>query len=113
MRKMISFKVENLPPKQQEIINKWADGQTNIQQSLANIVMHVVEFTGNADVMDFEVQRKLHTILSDKATVIDTIKKEDKALTTSEQTNKINIKQNESVVTEKNIYKDASSIFED
>ena len=60
MRKMISFKVENLPEKQQKIIDDWANGQTNIQQSLANIVMHVVAFTGNDDVMDFDVQRKLH-----------------------------------------------------
>jgi len=62
MRKMISFKIENLPDKQRQIVDQWADGQSNIQQSLANIVMHVVEFVGNADVMDFDVQRKLHTI---------------------------------------------------
>jgi len=62
MRKMISFKIENLPDKQRQIIDTWADGQSNIQQSLANIVMHIVDFVGNDDVMDFDVQRKLHTI---------------------------------------------------
>lgn len=62
MRKMISFKIENLPAKQHRIVDEWANGQANIQQSLANIIMHVVKFTGNADVMDFDVQRKLHTI---------------------------------------------------
>lgn len=65
MRKMISFKIENLPDKQRKIVDDWANGQANIQQSLANLIMHVVEFTGNADVMDFVVQRKLHTVLND------------------------------------------------
>lgn len=66
MRKMISFKIENLPDKERKIVDAWANGQANIQQSLANIVMHVVNFTGNDDVMDFDVQRKLHTIFVDK-----------------------------------------------
>ena len=64
MRKMISFKIENLPAKEREIVDRWADEQTNIQQSLANIVMHVVKYVGNVDVMDFDVQHKLHTVLS-------------------------------------------------
>ena len=66
MRKMISFKIENLPDKERKIVDEWADGQKNINQSLANIVMHVVNLTGNTDVMDFDVQRKLHTIFVDK-----------------------------------------------
>ena len=71
MRKMISFKIENLPEKERKIVDEWANGQANIQQSLANIVMHVVNFTGNADVMDFDVQRKLHTIfISNESQVI-------------------------------------------
>lgn len=69
MRKMISFKVENLSEKDQKMINEWADGQSNIQQSLTNIVRHIVGFTGNADVMDFDVQRRLHTILNSSPTV--------------------------------------------
>lgn len=65
MRKMISFKIENLPEKERAIVDAWADGQGNIQQSLANIIMHVVSWSGNADVMDFEVQRKLHSVFAD------------------------------------------------
>lgn len=64
MRKMISFKIENLPEKERAIVDAWADGQGSIQQSLANIIMHVVSWSGNADVMDFEVQRKLHSIFA-------------------------------------------------
>ena len=60
MRKMISFKLENLPEKQRAIVDKWADNQTNIQQSLAFLLMHIVNYTGDVDIMDFDIQRKLH-----------------------------------------------------
>lgn len=75
MRKMISFKIENLPEKQRKIVDDWANGQANIQQSLANLVMHVVAHTGNADVMDFDVQRELH-LLFGNGTAAD-LKKQD------------------------------------
>lgn len=79
MRKMISFKIENLPDKERKIVDDWANGQANIQQSLANIVMHVVKFTGNADVMDFDVQRKLHTIfVGNESTVAPTAAQQQK-----------------------------------
>ena len=71
MRKMISFKLENFTDKQRQIIDTWADNQANIQQSLANLVMHVVEYVGNVDVMDYDVQRKLHTMFTPGA--IETI----------------------------------------
>ena len=63
MRKMISYKIENLNPKERAIVDEWANGQFNIQQSLTNIIMHVVGFIGNVDVMDFDVQKKLHLTL--------------------------------------------------
>ena len=64
MRKMISFKIENLPEKEHKIVDEWASKQTNIQQSLGNLIMHIVDYVGCVDVMEFEVQRKLHTIFS-------------------------------------------------
>ena len=63
MRKMISYKIENLSPKERAIVDEWANGQFNIQQSLTNIIMHIVGFVGNVDVMDFDVQKKLHITL--------------------------------------------------
>lgn len=90
MRKMISFKIENLPAKQRRIVDEWANGQANIQQSLANIIMHVVEFTGNADVMDFDVQRKLHMIFVNNETPIQSPKNlvpEERSLQASETSN--------------------------
>lgn len=77
MRKMISFKIENLPEKQRQIVDDWANGQVNIQQSLANIIMHIVEFTGNDDVMDFDIQRKLHKIFIKAENGIPAQKKEE------------------------------------
>lgn len=63
MRRMISYKIENLSPKERALVDEWANGQFNIQQSLTNIIMHVVGFIGNADVMDFDVQKQLHLTL--------------------------------------------------
>lgn len=111
VRKNISFKIENLPLKQQEIINAWADGQANIQQSLANLVMHVVNFTGNDDVMDFEVQGKLHTIFKGQAQVMVNTTTTDsapvirKVIEQEKNTDQVEPKQN--------IYKNAADVFED
>ena len=69
LRKVISFKLENLPEKQRIIVDQWANNQTNIQQSLANVLMHVVKFTGDADIMDFDIQEKLYNTLSNTNTV--------------------------------------------
>lgn len=66
---MISYKIENLPDKQRKLVDDWANSQENIQQSLTNLIMHTVAFVGNEDVMDFEVQRKLHMLLSDSNVV--------------------------------------------
>lgn len=110
MRKMISFKVENLPPKQQKIVNDWADGQASIQQSLANIIMHVVEFTGNTDVMDFEVQRQLHTIFNNS--VARNAESESAAPSSVYQETKSELKL-EKETKPNDIYKSAGAIFED
>lgn len=74
MRKMISFKIENLSEKERQVVDAWADGQSNIQQSLANVVMHIVGLVGNADVMDFDVQRKLHTLFAERSLPIAQVK---------------------------------------
>ena len=79
MRKMISFKIENLTAKEREIIDRWADEQTNIQQSLANIVMHVVRYAGYTDVMDFDTQRKLHTIFANDVPVVEQVEQKTEA----------------------------------
>lgn len=87
MRKMISFKIENLPENDRKIVDAWADGQKSIQQSLANLVMHVVGYVGNADVMEFEIQRKLHTIFAahEVLNVIDPKPQQAKAIQAQEQ----------------------------
>ena len=61
-RKMISYKLENLPDKEREIVNEWASVQNNIQQSITNVILHIVSNVGNVDVMDFDVQRELHSL---------------------------------------------------
>lgn len=110
MRKMISFKVENLPPKQQKIVNDWADGQASIQQSLANIIMHVVEFTGNTDVMDFEVQRQLHTIFNNSVSRSAETRSAAPSLPQEEPKSESVV---EKKVAQNDVYKSAVDIFDE
>jgi hypothetical protein len=69
---MISFKIENLPDGQRKAIDDWANEQSNIQQSLANLIMHVTQLTGKADVMDFKIQRQLHLIFGNAVSQLRT-----------------------------------------
>ena len=77
MRKMISYKIENLSPKERAIVDEWANGQFNIQQSLTNIIMHIVGFIGNSDVMDFDVQKRLHLTLGNSIPEQSNVKIDD------------------------------------
>ena len=63
-RKNISFKLSSLPPREHEIIDQWAGNQHNIQQSLANILIQVIGLVGDGDALDFNTQRKLHTMFA-------------------------------------------------
>ena len=111
MRRMISFKIENLPAKEREIVDRWADEQTNIQQSLANIVMHIVGYVGNTDVMDFDVQRKLHTIFANVETPVVRQPVQEIPSSAQEQTAE-HTQQIQKEETE-NIYSQAADLFDE
>jgi hypothetical protein len=82
MRKMISYKIENLNPKERAIVDEWANGQFNIQQSLTNIIMHIVGFVGNVDVMDFDIQKQLHVTLGNSQPQVFHVKHDEQHDTT-------------------------------
>lgn len=70
MRKNVSWRVsENDHPRAVEI-NKWLNAQNNIQISLNNIVLHLIEKFGYKDVTDYEVQKALFLAFSEKAPVL-------------------------------------------
>nr|WP_194950060.1 hypothetical protein [Anoxybacillus flavithermus] len=42
------------------MINEWLDKQQNIQVSLTNIVLHMINRFGIKDIMDYDIQRILY-----------------------------------------------------
>lgn len=60
-RKLISWRIDSLDLREQEIINEWLDNQQNIQKSITNVVQHMIDRFGTTDIMNFENQRALYT----------------------------------------------------
>lgn len=46
-------------------INKWLDNQQNIQVSLANIVLHMIDRYGYVNITDYQVQKLLYGKITD------------------------------------------------
>lgn len=83
-RKLISWRIDSLDLREQEIINEWLDNQQNIQKSITNVVQHMINRFGTTDIMNFENQRALYTedISStfNKVTANDNLIVEDKQI---------------------------------
>ncbi|OMC81832.1 hypothetical protein BK128_21415 [Viridibacillus sp. FSL H7-0596] len=59
LRKLISWRIEQLNEQDRQRINDWLDQQNNIQNSLTNIALHMINRFGETDVMSYDVQRAL------------------------------------------------------
>ena len=57
-RKIVTWRVAD--PPQSDLINEWLDKQQNIQVSLTNIVLHMINRFGIKDIMDYDIQRILY-----------------------------------------------------
>lgn len=57
-RKNVSWRVIDAP--HSEAINKWLDEQKNIQDSLTNIVLHMIERFGIRNITDYDIQKMLY-----------------------------------------------------
>lgn len=57
-RKNVTWRVGEQSEK--EKINKWLDKQDNIQVSLSNIVMHMINQFGYVNITDYQVQKQLY-----------------------------------------------------
>ncbi|MED3731097.1 hypothetical protein [Geobacillus stearothermophilus] len=57
-RKIVTWRVADTP--QSDVINEWLDKQQNIQVSLTNIVLHMINRFGIKDIMDYDIQRILY-----------------------------------------------------
>ena len=58
-RTQITWKLDRLSKKQQDKVNNWADQQQNMQTSITNIMLHMIDRYGEVDFMDFDVQKVL------------------------------------------------------
>ncbi|WP_337035802.1 hypothetical protein [Paenibacillus illinoisensis] len=57
-RKHVSWRVGEL--KEHEKVNRWIDEQSNIQLSLASIVLHMVDRFGYRDITEHDIQKILY-----------------------------------------------------
>ncbi|MGG0878036.1 hypothetical protein [Bacillus inaquosorum] len=48
--------------KDQDKLNKWCNAQSNIEQSLTNLVLHMIDMIGYKDIRDFETQQELYEL---------------------------------------------------
>ena len=60
MRKNVQLNLTKLNENDYALINEWLDNQKNMQDSIINVIMHVIHQVGlKDDVTSFEVQRAL------------------------------------------------------
>lgn len=57
-RKNVSWRVSDDPLS--DTINEWLDAQKNIQDSLTNIVLHMIERFGIRNITDYDIQKTLY-----------------------------------------------------
>ncbi|PGQ88346.1 hypothetical protein [Priestia megaterium] len=57
-RKLVSWRVGD--HHHNEILNKWLDGQLNIQESLSNVILHIYDHFGDRNITDYDVQKALY-----------------------------------------------------
>ncbi len=58
-------------------INKWLDNQQNIQVSLANIVLHMIDKFGYVNITDYQVQKQLFGKITEVKQPIENIEDEE------------------------------------
>ncbi|MEX3625804.1 hypothetical protein [Viridibacillus arvi] len=64
MRTQVSWRLEKLKENEQKTIDAWLDHQGNIQTTLTNIAMHMINRFGNTDIMSYENQRELFNLFN-------------------------------------------------
>lgn len=71
-RQNVTWRVSKDP--QKDKLNKWCDAQHNIQDSISNLVLHMIEKFGYRDIKDYDIQKDLYKICSsDKANTTESL----------------------------------------
>lgn len=62
-RKNVTWRVSQHP--EHKKINKWLDSQRSIQDSISNIVLHMIDRYGYVNITDYEIQKQLYGKFTD------------------------------------------------
>ncbi|MEH7510638.1 hypothetical protein V7159_23645, partial [Priestia megaterium] len=57
-RKAVNLRLAN--HKQSNILNEWLNNQDNIQDSITNVILHIIDQYGMRNITDFDVQKAMH-----------------------------------------------------
>jgi len=57
-RKNVTWRIADNP--QNDLINDWLDQQKNIQDSITNIVLHMIDRFGIQNITDYDIQKILY-----------------------------------------------------
>lgn len=62
-RKNVTWRVAEHP--EHKKLNQWLDSQRNIQDSISNIVLHMIDRYGYVNITDYQIQKLLYGKITD------------------------------------------------
>lgn len=60
-RMQVPWRLDKLTDEKRKKINDWLDVQSNMQESITNLVIHAIERFGNVEITDYNVQKALYS----------------------------------------------------
>lgn len=60
-RNIVYLRLDKLTDEKRKKINDWLDAQSNMQESITNLVIHAIERFGNVEITDYNVQKALYS----------------------------------------------------
>lgn len=76
-RLQLLWRLDKLTEDNRNKINEWLDVQSNMQESLTNLVMHAIGRFGNTDIRDYEIQKAFYSdIINPSAPKLEPVEEE-------------------------------------
>lgn len=105
-RKNVTWRVAE--QSESDKINKWLDKQQNIQVSLSNIVLHMINQFGYVNITDYQVQKQLYGKITEVRQPIENTQDEEQGSATDEKTSADSVKKDD----EKDNSKEENNIYD-
>ncbi|MEC0709741.1 hypothetical protein P8881_19645 [Bacillus haynesii] len=61
-RANVSWRIAKMKEQDQDKLNRWCNAQSNIEQSLTNLVLHMIDMLGYKDIRDYETQQQIYEL---------------------------------------------------